>query len=86
MHDCYSFVFLSDLSIWFGQLDWFILQWERCFVMGSILRCSILVTEGDMTHICIVAIKDKTTGFIHIDWVYFVYIMSSCLRHYSIYT
>ena len=20
MHDCYSFVFLSDLSIWFGQV------------------------------------------------------------------
>ena len=34
--------------------------------MGSILRCSIPVTEGDMTRICIVAIKDKTMGFIHI--------------------
>ena len=31
-----------------------------------------------------VAIKDKTMGFIHIDWIYFVYIMSSCLRHYSV--
>ena len=22
MHNCYSFVFLSDLSVWFGQLDY----------------------------------------------------------------
>ena len=45
----------------------------------------IPVTEGDKTHICIVAIKDKRMGFIHIAWVYFVYIMSSCLRHYSVF-
>ena len=44
----------------------------------------ILVTEMDKTRICIVAIKDKTMGFIHTDWIYFVYIMSSCLRRYSI--
>ena len=84
MHDCYRFVFLSDLSVWFGKLDLFILQWERCFVMGSILRCSIPVTERDMTRICIVAIKDKKTGFNHVAWVYIVYIMSSCLRRYSV--
>ena len=33
--------------------------------MGLILRCSIPVTEGDKTHICIVAIKHKMMGFIH---------------------
>ena len=32
---------------------------------------------------CIVAIKDKKMGFIH-TWVYLVYIMSSCLRRYSV--
>mgnify|MGYP005813319553 CR=1 FL=1 len=52
--------------------------------MGSILWCSIQVTERDMTHISIIAIKDKTTGFIHIDRIYFVYIMSSLLRSYSV--
>ena len=52
--------------------------------MGSILRCYIPVKEGDMTRTCIVAIKDKKMGFIHINWVYFVYIMSSCLRRYSV--
>ena len=31
----------------------------------------------------IVAIKGKMMGFIHIDWIYFVYIMSPCLRRYS---
>ena len=52
--------------------------------MGSILRCSIPVTERNMICTCIVAIKDKKIGFIHINWVYFVYIMSSCLRRYSV--
>ena len=44
----------------------------------------IPVTERDKIRIFIVAIKAKMTGFIHIDWVYFVYIMSSCLKRYSI--
>ena len=42
------------------------------------------MTERDKTRICIVAIKGKMMGFIHIDWFYFVYIMSSCLRRYSV--
>jgi hypothetical protein len=33
---------------------------------------------------CIIAIKGKMMGFIHISWIYFVYIMSSCLRRYSL--
>ena len=52
--------------------------------MGSILRRSNPVTKGDLTCICIVAIKGKMIGFIHIGWVYFVYIISSCLRRHSI--
>ena len=32
------FVFLFELSVWFGQLDWLLLQWERCLALGSILR------------------------------------------------
>ena len=51
--------------------------------MGSILRCSILVIERDMTRICIVAIKDKKRGFTHALF-YFVYTMLYCLRHYSV--
>ena len=35
--------------------------------------------RGSEVRICIVATKGKMTGFILIDWVYFVYIMSSCL-------
>ena len=35
------------------------------------LRCSTLVTAGDMTFICIVAIKEKMgVGGGHIDWIY----------------
>ena len=44
----------------------------------------IPTTEGDKTRICIVAIKGKMMGFIHIARLYFVYIMSSCLRRYSV--
>ena len=50
----------------------------------NIAMLYIPVTERDKTRICIVAIKGKMMGFIHIDWVYFVYIMSSCLRRYSV--
>ena len=39
--------------------------------------------KRDMTCTCIIAIKYEKTGFIHV-WVYFVYIMSSCLRRYSV--
>ena len=53
--------------------------------MGSILRCSIPVTEGDMTRICIIAIKGKMMGFIHIVRFYFVYIMSFYLGCYSVF-
>ena len=45
----------------------------------------IPVTEGDKSRICIIAINGKMTEFIHIDWVYFVYIMSSWLRRYSVF-
>ena len=34
--------------------------------------------------ICIIATKGKMTGFDNIDWSYFVYIMPSCLKHYSV--
>ena len=30
----------------------------------------IPVTEGEKTRICIVDIKDKNMGFVHIDWIY----------------
>ena len=54
---------------------------------GDVLVVYIPVTpviERDKTHICIIAIKDKTMVFIHIGWVYFVYIMSYCLRRYFV--
>ena len=44
----------------------------------------IPVTKEDKTRICIVVIKGKIMEFIHIGWVYSVYIMSSCLRRYSV--
>ena len=58
---------------------------EVLYVGFNLVVIYILVTERDKTRICIVSVKDKMMGFIHIDWVYFVYIMSSCLRHYSVF-
>ena len=37
-----------------------------------------------MKRICIAANKDKMMGFIHINWIYFVHIMSSFSKHYSV--
>ena len=53
MHDYYCFLYLFDLLIWFGQLYWFILQWERCFVMGSVLRWSISQWKKGTRHVFI---------------------------------
>ena len=52
--------------------------------MGSILRCLFPVTEGDMKHICIVAIKGKKMGFSSYCLSLSLYIMSSYLRRYSV--
>jgi hypothetical protein len=40
--------------------------------------------RGSEARICIVATKGKTTGFNHIAWFYSIYIMSSCLKRYSV--
>ena len=45
------FASLFELSIWFGQLDWFFLQREKCLALGSILRCPFQVTVGVARHI-----------------------------------
>ena len=34
MHDYYSFVFLSDLLIWFANLIYLSLQWEEVLCSG----------------------------------------------------
>ena len=52
--------------------------------MGSILRYSIPVTEGDMTHICIIAIKDKKMGVLPYFLYLSLYNMSFCLRCYPV--
>ena len=44
--------------------------------MGEVLcngfNLAVLIPSDkrDMTRICIVAIKDKKMGFVHIDWIY----------------
>ena len=85
MHDCYRFVFLSDLSlVWLTRLIYLAMGEVLCdgFNLVALYRSDKV---GDKTRICIVSIKGKTAGFIHIGWIYFVYIMSSCLRHYSVF-
>ena len=41
-------------------------------------------SRGSEARICIVATKEKTKGFNHIAWFYFIYIMSSCLKRCSV--
>jgi hypothetical protein len=40
--------------------------------------------RGSEARTCIVATRGKMTVFKHIIWSYFVYIMSSCSKHYSV--
>ena len=84
MHNWYSFVFLSDRLVWPTRLVYLATGEVLCNGFNLVV-IYMRVTERDKTRICIVAIKGKTMGFIHIDWVYFVYIMSSCLRSYFIF-
>ena len=59
MHDCYSFVFLSDLLIWFGQLDRFFLAMEE--VLCNEFDLAVLNPSDRRGHdtYYIVAIKEK---------------------------
>ena len=83
MHDYYSLVFLlrSIDLVWPTRLIYLamgrgVLWWVRsCGAQSQ--------WQKGTWHVCIVAIKGKNMGFIH-AWVYFVYIMSSCLRRYSV--
>ena len=83
MHDCYSLIFLLQI---FGLVRPTGLIF---LVMGEVLcngfDLAVLDPSDKRGHdtYCIVAIKGKNKGFIH-TWVYFIYIMSSCLRHYSV--
>ena len=45
------FASLFELLIWFGQLDWFFLEWGKCLALGSILRCPFPVTVGASRHV-----------------------------------
>ena len=64
------FASLFELSVWFGLLDWSFLLWEKFLALGSILWCSILVTERETTRIVLVPSRIKRWGLHHIAWVY----------------
>ena len=64
------FASLFELSIWYAQLDWFFLEWNKCLALGLILRCSILVKEGEPTRIVLLPSRITRWGFHHIAWVY----------------
>ena len=76
-------------SLWTIDLVWpirlvFLAMGEVLSFGFNLAMIYIQVTKRDKTRICIVDIKDKTMGFIHIAWLYFVYIMSSFFRSYSV--
>ena len=78
------FASLFELSVWFGLLDWSFLQWEKCLALGLILRCP-LWQQGQQGTYCIVAIGDNKMGFSSYFMSLSLYIMSSYLRHYSVF-
>ena len=78
------FVFLFKLLVWLVQLDWYFLQWEKCLALGSILRCPFPVTVGAARHVLYCAIEDKKMGLISYFLSLSLYIMSSCLKRYSV--
>ena len=65
MHDYYSFVFLFDIDLVRPTRLIFLAMGEVLCDGFNLAVIYIPVTERDKTRICIVAIKDKTMGFIH---------------------
>ena len=66
MHDLNIFASLFELSVWFGQLDWFFLAMREVLSFGfnlAVLNPSD--RKGNGTY-CIVAIEDKKMGLYHI--------------------
>ena len=58
--------FFSNLLIWFGQLDRFILPWEEVLCNGfdlAVLNPSD--RKGHDTYVSFIAIKGKKMGLIH---------------------
>ena len=49
-----------------------------------LLQINMAQNRSCKAHICIATIKGKTMGLEHINRACFVYIMSSCLNHYSV--
>ena len=83
------FASLFELSVWFGLLDWSFLQWEECLALGSIMRCSIPVTEGEMTRIVLLPSRIKRWCLYHIAWVYpshHVILLKALLHSYELNT
>ena len=62
--------FFCDLLVWFGQLDWFILQWEEVLCNGFDL--TVLNPSDKRGHetYCIVAIWVKKGGLFIPDFIF----------------
>jgi hypothetical protein len=66
MHDCYSFVFLSDLSVGLANyIDLSLVGEVLC--SGFNLAVSLPSDRRGLGTYCLVATKDKMMGFIHND-------------------
>ena len=75
---------LFELSVLFGQLDLFILQWEEVLCDGYDLTVLDPSDRKGTDTYCIVAIEDKKMGFISYCLSVSLYIMSSYLMYHSV--
>ena len=75
--------FFSGLLVWFGKLDLFILPWEEVLCNGfNLVVLNPSDRRGHETSV-LLQLRVKRWDLFH-KWVYLVYIMSSCLRRYSV--
>ena len=77
-------VSLSESWVLFGQLDLWFLQWEKCLVLGS-YRVVTFPSDRRGSKARIVLLPSRVTRWAFIvDMRLSIYIMSSCLRRYSV--
>ena len=77
-------VILFKLWVLFGQLDLWFLQLEKCLVLGS-YRAVTSPSERRGCEACIMLLPSRVKRWVFIIGLRLsLYIMSSCLKHYSV--
>ena len=76
-----AFYFFSKTLVWFGQLDWFFLQWEE--VLCDVFDLAVLNLSDRRRSDTHVSLLLRIKRWVY-TWIDLVYIMSSFLLHYPV--